>query len=135
MTHLPVEIEHCETAQDAAALMRQHAIHHVPVMNGSHFIGIVAQHDLLESQVRLGDKFSATPLDQICSSNPLVVAPVDPIDVVVRHMLKRETDCATVIDGGFVVGVFTANDALRFIADYCGTPKGFRSFRRTQFGG
>lgn len=120
MTHLPFEAERCETADDAATMMRQHDIHHVPVMNGSHFVGIVSEHDLLAAQIRLGDDFPVTPLEQICSSNVLTVTPVDPVDQVVRGMLKQRVDSAAVVDGGFVVGVFTTTDALRFIADFCG---------------
>ena len=47
MTHLPVEAERCETAKDAAEIMQQHSVHHVPVMNGSQFIGIVTEHDFM----------------------------------------------------------------------------------------
>lgn len=123
MTHLPVEAERCETAADAIALMQQHDIHHIPVMSGSHLKGIVSQQDLLEARARLGDRFSATPLDQICRPDSLVIGPVDPIDEVVRVMLEHKTDGAVVVDGGFVVGIFTTTDALRFISDFFGQSK------------
>ena len=120
MTHLPVEAEQSETAEGAAAILKQQNVRHVPVMNGSHFIGIVSEQDLLEAKIRLGKDFAATKLEQICLPNPLTVAPVDPVDQVVRSMLERDVDSAAVVDGGFVVGVFTTTDALRFIADFCG---------------
>lgn len=120
MTHLPVEAEQSETAEGAAAILQQHNVRHVPVMNGSHFIGIVSEQDLLEARIRLGKDFANTKLAQICLPNPLTVAPVDPVDQVVRSMLERDVDSAAVVDGGFVVGVFTTTDALRFIADFCG---------------
>ena len=120
MTHLPVEAEQSETAERAVDIMRQETVRHVPVMNGSHFVGIVSEHDLLEARIRLGKQFDNTPLAQVVPSTPLMVTPVEPVDMVVRQMLEQATDSAAVIDGGFVVGVFTTTDALRFIADFCG---------------
>lgn len=120
MSHLPFEAERCETAEDATSMMQQHNVHHIPVMSGSHLRGIVSRTGLLEAQNRLGGEFPATPLEEICSSDTLIVKPVDPIDEVVRRMLQRGTDSAVVLDGGFVVGIFTTTDALRFIGDFFG---------------
>ena len=101
-------------------MMQQRNVHHIPVMSGSHLTGIVSQHDLLQAQLRLEDEFLKTPLEQICSTDTLIVSPVDPIDEVVRSMLQRSKDSAAVVDGGFVVGVFTTTDALRFVGDFFG---------------
>ncbi|NNE00118.1 MAG: CBS domain-containing protein [Pirellulaceae bacterium] len=120
MTHLPVEAERCETANDGIEIMRRHSIRHIPVMNGSHLVGIVSQRDLLEARVRLGDDFASTSLDQICTTDVLTVSPVDPIDDVARKMLARDAHSAVVVDRGFVVGIFTTSDALRFIANVFG---------------
>jgi acetoin utilization protein AcuB len=123
MTHLPVEAERCESAEQAMALMQQHDVHHLPVMSGSHLKAIVSLHELLQARAELGDRFSATPLEQISTSHALTVSPVDPIDEVARKMLQRGADAAAVVDSGFVVGVFTTTDAMRFICDFFGQPK------------
>lgn len=122
MTHLPVESERCETAKHALETMQRHGIHHIPVMSGSHLKGLVAQRDLLAAQVRLGPNFDATSLDQVCPEQTLIVSPVDPLDEVARKMIADHTDAACVVDAGFVVGVFTTTDALRFLADFFGQP-------------
>jgi CBS domain-containing protein len=120
MTHLPVEAERCQTAEDAEAMMRQNAIGHLPVMSGSHLRGIVSQHDLLRARLRLGDRFGGSALEDVCTTDVLTVSPVDPIDDVVRQLLARDADSAVVIDSGFVVGIFTTTDALRFISEFFG---------------
>jgi CBS domain-containing protein len=120
MTHLPVEAERCETAEDAEAMMRQHAIGHLPVMSGSHLRGIVSQHDLLRARLRLGDRFGGSALEDVCTTDVLTVSPVEPVDDVVRQLLAKDADSAVVIDSGFVVGIFTTTDALRFIAKFFG---------------
>ena len=123
MTHLPVEAERCETAHDAETLMREHKIRHLPVMSGSHLKGIVSQRDLLEARLRLGDRFAQAALGDVCTREVLTVSPIDPIDDVVRKLLAEDAGSAVVIDSGFVVGIFTTTDALRFISDSFGQAK------------
>ncbi len=120
MTHLPVEAEKCETAADALGLMQRHQIHHLPVMSGSHLKGLVSQPDLLAAQVRLGKGFADTPLEKICVEKVVTVGPVAPIDEVSRKLLENGVDSAAVMDGGFVVGIFTVTDVLRFVGDFFG---------------
>ena len=50
MTHLPVEAEKCETVAEAVVMMNEHRIHHLPVMNGSHFKGLVSLNDILRTR-------------------------------------------------------------------------------------
>ena len=123
MTHLPVEAERCETADDAEQMMQQHGIHHLPVMSGSHLKGIVSQRDLLLARLRLGKGFGETPLEQVCTQQVLTVSPIDPVDDVVRKLLDKDAGSAVVLDSGFVVGIFTTTDALRFISAYFGESK------------
>jgi acetoin utilization protein AcuB len=123
MTHLPVEAERCETAGDAETMMRQHAIHHLPVMSGSQLKGIVSQRELLEARLHLGKQFAATPLERVCTKQVLTVSPITPVDEVVRMLLAENAGSAVVIDSGFVVGIFTTTDALRFISAYFGETK------------
>lgn len=59
----------------------------------------------------------------------LVIRPVDSIDEVARKMLERSTDGAVVVDGGFVVGVFTTTDVLRFISDFFDSRKDWHRSR------
>jgi len=120
MSHLPLEAEQCELAGDALKLMQKHQIHHLPVMSGSHLKGVVTQQDLLEAQIRLADGFAAAPLQSICQREAITVGPVDPIDDVCRLLLDRNADHAVVMDGGFVVGLLTTTDVLRFVADFFG---------------
>ena len=120
MTHLPVELERCESAADARGMMRQHGIHHLPVMNGSRLHGVVTEKSLLQAQIRLGKSFGETPLHELCQSELVIVSPVDAIDQVVSELLDRGVDHAVVMDGGFVVGILTTVDVLRFVREHFG---------------
>ena len=120
MTRIPVEAERCETVQQAARLMEQHQIRHLPVMSGSHLLGVVSQRDILSARLREGDKVDAQPLEHICKTNVLQVGPLTPVDQVAAKMLDQQVSSALVVDGGFVVGIFTTVDALRVIHDVFG---------------
>ena len=123
MTHLPVEAEKCETVAEAIAMMNEHRIHHLPVMNGSHFKGLVSLTDILRTRAGGADGVDELALEDICQTDVLKVSPVTPIDEVARELLRREADSAVVLDGGFVVGIFTTTDVLRFVTEFFGQPK------------
>jgi len=115
MTHLPVEGERCETVADAARLMESHHIRHLPVMSGSHLKGIVSQRDILLARLRYGEAAEAILLEEICSKDILKVGPLTPVNEVAGQMLDRRLGSAVVVDGGYVVGLFTSTDALRLL--------------------
>ncbi len=117
MTHLPVEAERCQTVADAASLMESHHIGHLPVMNGSHLQGIVSHSDISAARLSYGAAADALMLEEVSSQIVLTVSPLTPIDDVASKMLDRRIGSAVVVDGGYVVGVFTATDALRCLRD------------------
>ncbi|MDA9858447.1 CBS domain-containing protein [Rubripirellula sp.] len=120
MTRLPVEAERCETAQQAWNLTEERHVHHLPVMNGSHLRGVISRETLLEAQVTKRSHLADCPVEQFCVPHPLVGEPVAPIDEDVREMQKHAADCALVMDGGFVVGVFISTEVLTFLAEFFG---------------
>lgn len=113
MTHLPVEGERCQTVADAMKLMESHHIRHLPVMNGSHLQGIVSRGDILSLRLRHGDAADAMMLEEVCTTDVLKVGPLTPVNEVASKMLDRRLGSAVVVDGGYVVGVFTSTDGLR----------------------
>lgn len=120
MTHLPVELERCESAGEAETLMEQLGIHHLPVMNGSHLVGVVTEKSLMKGRLRFQEAFNSTPLEDLPSAQWFAVSPVDPVAEVAAQMLERNADHAVVMDGGFVVGIVTITDVLRFMKAYFG---------------
>jgi CBS domain-containing protein len=117
MTHLPVEAERCETVVDASKLMAKQHIRHLPVMSGSRLTGIISEGDVLAAQLRWGAGADLKPLEEICQKEVLTVSPVTPIDEVTDRMLSRQVGSAVVVDGGYVVGMFTTTDALRLLRE------------------
>ena len=115
MTHLPVESDRCETVAEAVRLMDDRQIRHLPIMTGSRLRGIVSQRDILAARLRHGEALDEMPLEAICHADVLTVSPLTPVDQVAEQMLTRHVGSAVVVDGGYVVGIFTTADALRVL--------------------
>lgn len=123
MTHLPADVERCETVAEAMALMESHHIRHIPVMSGSHLKGIVSQRDILTARVRFANRLNDVSVEEICQQDVLTVSPLAGVNEVAGQMLDHGTDSAVVVDGGFVVGIFTTTDALRVLSELFGRQK------------
>ncbi len=120
MTRLPLEIERIDNVANAKRLMALFGIRHVPVMSGLHLLGVVSQRDILNATVRRGRNIDDLPIGEICQKDVLQVSPLMPIDEVARHMLDRKVGSAVVVDGEYVVGIFTSTDALKAIVGLFG---------------
>ena len=121
MTRLPLEIEQIDNVANAQRLMDLFGIRHVPVMKGLHLIGIVSQRDILNETIRRGKNIDDLPIDEICQDDVLTVSPVAPIDQVVQQMRDRAVGSAVVVDGEYVVGIFTTTDALNTLLSLYGS--------------
>ena len=97
--------------------MESREIRHLPVMSGSHLKGIISQRDILEERARVGTALDDVSLESVCRTDVLSVGPLTPISEVARQMLSEHRGSAVVVDGGYVVGIFTTIDALRVLED------------------
>ena len=116
MTRLPLEIEQIDNVANAKRLMQLFGIRHVPVMSGLHLLGVVSQRDILNATIRMGKNVDDLPITEICQRDVLKVSPLAPVDEVATQMLHRGVGSALVVDGEYVVGIFTSSDALKAIA-------------------
>ena len=123
MTRLPLEIEQIDNVANAKRMMELFQIRHVPVMKGLHLKGIVSHRDILNAMIRHGSDIDDLPIDQICQHDVLKVSPVTPVDEVVQKMLDRNVGSAVVVDGEYVVGIFTSTDALKTLGGLFGSKR------------
>ena len=115
MSHLPAESDRREPLDAVVRNMREQHCHHVPIMDGTHLYGILSRQDLHELALREGTTKDLVAGD-VCTRDPLTVAPMTPIVEVARSMIDRHVSSALVTDGDVLVGIFTSTDALRLIA-------------------
>ena len=123
MTRLPLEMERVDNVINAIRMMQSFSIHHIPVMRGLHLVGVVSEQDILKARMLYGQEIAdQMPVDKVCQRDFLGVNPMTPVDEVARKMLDDGLDCAMVVDGEYVVGIFTSTDALKILTQVFGKP-------------
>ena len=116
MSHLPSESARHDPLNSVVKQMREHRCHHVPVMDGIHLVGILSREDLHEALLQHGKKAAELTAGDVCTKDVLTVGPTTPIVEVAQRMTERQVGSALVTDGDVLVGIFTATDALKLIA-------------------
>ena len=126
MRHLRIAVEDYTTPSpitapitmpvaDILALMEQHGIRHVPIVEADHPVGIVSDRDTRLVQ-RLPGAETLTAQD-IMVREPYTVAPQEPLEEVALAMGRQRIGSAIVIEGGRVAGIFTLTDALNALIE------------------
>lgn len=117
MTESPHTIGKDQTLERASHVMREHAIRHLPVLEGGALLGILSNRDVyLIETLRDVDPGSVT-VEEAMSAEPYSVAPDAPLVDVVRAMEEHKYGAAVVMRGRDVVGIFTTIDALRALRE------------------
>jgi acetoin utilization protein AcuB len=120
MTPSPHTIGKDQPLAVARHLMRHEHIRHLPVLDAGKLVGVVSDRELGFMEALPGaETFS---VEDAAVPSTYAVAPEAPLDVVAAEMAELKVGSAVVMDGGRVVGMFTAVDALRALADVLAMP-------------
>jgi CBS domain-containing protein len=92
---------------EAAALMREHRIHHLLVLEGRSMVGVLSSRDLLGRSE--GDVASAMSVKVVS------VAPNTTVRQAANLLRGRTLGCVPVLDGGRPVGMLTVSDLLELV--------------------
>lgn len=99
----------------ALRMMVEAEVHHLPVVDRGHCLGVVHESDVLW---RLWSTVGSRPstVGAVVRKPPLAVASGDSVRVVARRMVEAGTDAALVLQDGRLVGIVTGTDLLRLVA-------------------
>ena len=117
MTAHPVTIERTATLAEAHRRMREHAIRHLPVMDGGTLVGIVTQRDLHLLDTIAEVDLDAVGVEEAMVEHPFVVTSDTALDEVVEIMANQKYGSVIVAGHNGVEGIFTSTDACRVLAD------------------
>lgn len=120
MTPCPQTIQRDATLVAVRDQMKRYGIRHLPVLDGPDLVGILSERDVVVAE-RVGDPAHLSAGD-VMTPEPYVVVPSAPLADVAHTMARHKYGAAVIIDRGNVIGVFTAVDALRAIAEDRGRP-------------
>jgi acetoin utilization protein AcuB len=120
MTSGPFAVGPREPLGNARRLMDKYDLRHLPVWSEGKLVGIVSDRDLNFVQTLEHAPPDRITVGDAMTPDPYAPTPDTPLADVVRVMVDRKIGSAVVVDGGQIVGILTATDAMRALLDALG---------------
>jgi acetoin utilization protein AcuB len=115
MTAGPHTIGREQSLAAARQLMHKSHVRHLPVLHGGKLVGVISERELDVIGALPGSK--QLSVEDAMVPDVYVTAADAPLEAVAADMARLKVGSAVVVDGDDVVGVFTAVDGLRALAD------------------
>lgn len=112
MTLAPVTVASTASVAEAATLMRERAIRHLPVVDEGRLVGVLSERDVNVARTLRSTNLEKARVALVMNHQPLAVPADARLSDVCARMLDRKVGSAIVVHGDRVVGIFTSNDAL-----------------------
>jgi CBS domain-containing protein len=113
MTPSPSAIESSESAIEAARMMLAENIGSLPVVHGNDLVGMVTDRDLVLQVMAKDLDPNAVPVSQVCSEDPVVAAPDEPLEAALGRMAAEQVRRLPVVKGQRLVGILAQADVAR----------------------
>ena len=110
------------------ALVREHGVHHIPVVNGDQIVGMISWSDIL--RVSFGDAFNTDErtvdatldhtlsLEQVMKKNPVTLAETGTVREAAEILAKRDFHSLPIVSGSSkLVGMVTTTDLIKYLLD------------------
>ena len=108
---------------EAHRLMNEHAIRHLPVLEGGQLVGMLSQRDLHLIETLKDVVPKEVLVEEAMSQDAYTVAPEASLKEVAREMGFHKYGSAVIVRGKQVLGIFTTTDALRALDTVLGGVK------------
>lgn len=113
MTSSPTCVRPDSTVVEAARLMEVENVGSLPVVDGDGLVGIVTDRDLVVKGIARGLDPGSTRVGEVCSGEPVSVAPDEPLDTALQRMARDQVRRLPVVEDGRLVGVLAQADVAR----------------------
>jgi acetoin utilization protein AcuB len=107
---------------DAHRIMNDHAIRHLPVLEGGRLVGVVSMRDLHLIETLKGVDPKEVAVEEAMAQEAYTVPPGTPLLEVARTMAMHKYGSAVVATDGRVEGIFTTIDALKALETLLSSP-------------
>jgi predicted transcriptional regulator len=110
MTPFPYWVDIDDALSRALAMMAEHAIRHLPVVEGGRLVSVLSEKDLPGASE---DREKLRVRDVCHGGEAYVVGLSEPLDRVLFHMAEHGLDSALVVKDSKLAGIFTVSDACQ----------------------
>ncbi|MBU0481980.1 MAG: CBS and ACT domain-containing protein [Proteobacteria bacterium] len=117
----PVVVQRDTLLQEAVALMQEHSIRHLPVMEGDELVGFITMSDL--RQYFFPSMVEDIPVHEVMVLNPLTVNVNSSIEKAARLIHDFKIGGLPVMDKKKLVGVITSSDIVSGFIEVMGLLK------------
>jgi acetoin utilization protein AcuB len=100
--------------------MNEHHVRHLPVLHGGDLVGLLSDREVAALEALPGS--GQLTVEEAMRPEAFVTTTDASLESVAEEMARRRVGSAVVVRGGIVVGVLTAVDALRALADALKAP-------------
>ena len=131
ITHLMsrnvITVHHGDPISKIRSLVREHGIHHIPVVNGDQLVGIITWSDIL--RVSFGDAFRTDEravdatldhtltLEQVMQKNPVSLPETGTVRQAAELLAGGSFHSLPIVSGGKLVGIVTRLDLLNLFGN------------------
>jgi len=95
---------------EAAQLMRAQGIGDVVVADGQQIVGVLTDRDITVRAVADGDDPAIVSVRSVCTRDPVLLAPDDPVQAAVALMRTHAVRRLPVVENGLPVGMVSLGD-------------------------
>jgi acetoin utilization protein AcuB len=119
MSRNPIAISPEASIQEAIALMKEHSIRHLPVVDGEeHLVGWVSDTDL--RGVFMASMIEELTVGDVMIADPITVSSTDVLEQAALLITKHKIGGMPVLEDGKLVGIITVVDILEAFVDIMG---------------
>lgn len=118
MTANPITIACHKSVKEAGEIMKEKRFRHLPVMQGTQLVGILSQRDIAIVEAIQSTDPARITVTEAMTPEPYVCGPDDALVDVAAKMIQGHIGAAIVQDKGEVLGIYTAQDALRSVIEF-----------------
>lgn len=103
--------------KDAKKMMSEEGIRHLPVLRAAEVVGLLSDRDVALMMSMKGVDLATATIESAMTEKPYLTSPDAALDQVASEMAENRYGSAIVMQNHKVVGIFTAVDGLRALAD------------------
>jgi len=117
MSAAPIAVQQAAPLSEAIALLQEHNVRHLPVLDGETPVGIVSERDLAMAGSLVPGAWEDIPVAEAMTPHPYTVTADTPVNVVAHTMAEHRYGAVLVTDAlGQLTGLFTTTDAMHVLA-------------------